>query len=123
MNTRIPIIALAICLFATLSAYAKPDKDDSKYTAEKVGKVQKAVEYHGTRIKALETSVKKDSEEQNKRLDDLERTVGKQAEAINSLISQLQEVQKKLDITTKTIDKLVEQRKGTRDGEKSFFPF
>ncbi len=75
MNTRIPIIALAICLFATVGAYAKPDKDDSKYTDEKVGKVQKSVEYHETRIKALETSVKKDSEEQNKRIAELEKKV------------------------------------------------
>lgn len=75
MNIRIHIIALTICLFATLGAYAKPDKDDSKYTDEKVGKVQKTVVDHETRIKALETSVKKDSEEQNRRIAELEKKV------------------------------------------------
>lgn len=75
MNTRILIIALAICLFTTLVTYAKPDKDDSKYTDEKVAKVEKTVSAHETRIKALETSVKNDSEEQNKRIAELEKQV------------------------------------------------
>ncbi len=82
MNTRIPIIALAICLFAILGAYAKPDKDDKAYTDKKVGEVaswvatvQKSVEHHETRIKALEISVKKDLEEQNKRISELEKKV------------------------------------------------
>lgn len=85
MNTRIPIIALAICLFTTLVTYAKPDKDDSKYTDEEVGKVQKAVEYHETRIKALETSVKKDSEEQNKRIAELEKKVDDLSKELTAL--------------------------------------
>lgn len=75
----------------------------------------KRIADHDQQINALETSVKRDSGEQNKRIDQLEETVGKQAAAINKLIVQLKEVQGKLDITAKAIDKVdgvtVENRK------------
>ena len=114
MKKRILLFSLSICILASHSTFAKPDKDDKEYTDKKVAEIYKTVSGHETRIHALESSVKNDSEEQNKRLGDMERTVGNQAEAINKLISQLKEVQEKLDITTKAIDEVG----GTTEGNQ-----
>ena len=106
MKNRITILILAICLLGAPGVFAKPDKDDKEYTDKKVAEIYKTVSGHETRIHALESSVKNDSEDQNKRLGNLERTVGNQTEAINKLIAQVKEVQEKLDITTKAIDEV-----------------
>ncbi len=76
MKTKLPLSLLALCLSVATNAFASPDKDDMKSTDGKVANVQKQVSGHEERIKKLEASVKKDSDEQNKKIADLEKKVG-----------------------------------------------
>ena len=76
MKTKLLLVIFAISFVVAPFAFAGgPDKADSKYTDEQVAKVQKQVSGHEGRIKGLETSVKKDSDEQNKRIAELEKKV------------------------------------------------
>ena len=85
MYTRIPIIALAVCLTVASSAYALRLKGNSRYTDKKVGKVENTVSDLESRIDNLETSVENDSEEQDKRIAQLEKKVDDLSKELTAL--------------------------------------
>ena len=106
MCTRIPIIALAICLLAAPAALArnpdpkKADVDCKAYVNQKVRETNDRIDS----LKSTSNATGKKAEVLEKRLDELSQTVQKQSETINTLIRQLEEVQKKLEINAEKID-------------------
>ena len=103
-----------LVVFSFLFAASLARGDEAARIEAKVKPVRDQVARHEQRIKALESSVKSDSENQNKRLDELKSTVDQQTTAINQLIGQLREAQEKLAITAKTIDEVGGKTEGNR---------
>ncbi len=108
MNTRIPIIALAICLFAVSAALArnpdpkKADVDCKAYVNQKVRETNDRIDS----LKSTSNATGKKAEVLEKRLEELYQTVQKQSETINTLSGQLKEVQGKLQINANEIASL-----------------
>lgn len=75
MSTRIHIIALAICLFTTVCAYAKPDKGDKAYVDQEVKILIERFGKDEQRIRNLEKRESDNNTAQNERIIELEKKV------------------------------------------------
>lgn len=109
MNTRTIILCSALLILTPLVQASEADRIDAR-----IKPVKAQVADHEKRTKALEKSVREDSEKQNKKIAELESRLTAQRKKIDELVQELNAVKSTLDASSKSIDTLASTAKGAR---------